>query len=359
MSLKKKINKEFETKYPFVYKSVKSNYFHFFNDLWIQSFKTVLVAHVIVIILIIIYSNIFDFRALKILEVNYEGTISTLTSGIITLVSINLFVTNLLLTHLNEERDNIQSIIDKRVNFKFVTYLGFALIVCILFLYFFSSNIIIGNAKGNILIFIFYVFIGYIFLLVSLYNKVFNFIHKTKREEIVKKELHQEFYNAFYLNYLNSSFKKEYKMLFEDTLQLEPYSIFKDYKGLQIITKTFSKNSYLVDINKKIIDKIAKRKPEGERIYNKLETDRQYPKGAEINFFYFKNKPKVKFEKIYKFKSKPLIKTKYSQEHLNNLLRKINDNTQENKHDQLSVNLRNLKDIYSEYIELENEHTID
>ena len=86
-----------------------------------------------------------------------------------------------------------------------------------------------------------------------------------------------------------------------------------------------------------------------------LELGKQYQKGTEIKLFSLSEKKNFKYNKIYSFSKKASLQSEYSQEYLDKLLKKINDNTLSNKYNELSTNLKNLEDIYAEYIELENE----
>lgn len=351
MSLKKSIKKEIQSKFPKVYNSNNNKISNLKYWIFGKNFWHLLLSYIVVIAFVIIYSKFIDFRFLKILEIKFEDNIKTFTTGIITLVSMNLFVTNLLLTHLKDERDDIQSIIDKKVNFKFITYLGFTLIICVLFLYFFSTSVKSENINNNILIFIFSSFIFYIFLLVNLYNTVFNFIHKTKRTEIVKTELNLEFYKAFYIDYYKRRFNEEYKSIMEKKLNFQPYPIWSEIQGINHHTYKPSKNIYLDDINIKAITKLSEELPKKARYYHLIELNKQYKKDEHIKLFSLLENKKFDYNKVYSFSTNNSIQLEYSQEHLDKLLKKINDNTLNNKFSELSINLKSLNDIYTEYIE--------
>lgn len=355
MSLKKLISKEIEVKFPKVFKSKNNKISIFRNWIFSKNFWAILIFYNVLIFVIVLYSKYIDFEFLKILDIKFEDTVKTFTTGIITLVSMNLFVTNLLLTHLKDERDDIQSIIDRKVNFKFITYLGFTLIICVLSLYFFSPSITNENVKSNILIFIFSTFVCYILLLVILYNTVFNFIHKTKRTEIVKSELNLEFHKAFYIDYFKRRFKEEYRNLMENKLNFQSYPTWQEVEGINHYTHKISKNIFLKDISVDAISKLSKKITNTTKYYHILELERQYQKDSEIKLFSLSEKKNFKCNKIYSFSSKSSIHSEYSQEYLDKLLKKIDNNTLNNKFNELSTNLKNLEDIYNEYIELENE----
>lgn len=355
MSLKQLIKKEIKRKFPAVYKSKNdkiSNIYQWINK---RSFWPILIVYILFIIIITLYSKLIDFEFLKILDIEFDDNIKIFTTGIITLVSMNLFVTNLLFTHLKDERDDIQSIIDRKVNFKFITYLGFTLIICVLCLYFFSPNLIYNNTKSNILIFIFSSFIGYIFLLVNLYNTVFNFIHKTKRSEIIKTELNLEFRKAFYCDYLQKRFKEEYVNLMEKKTNFLPYPIWQEIPGLKAYTYKSSQNFYFADVSISQLSKLSGNKQNSEIYYHQLHLGREYLKNEDLKLFSLISNKNFKYKKIYTFSTKNSLSTFYSQENLDRLLRKINDNTLTNRYNDLSSNLKNLEEIYTEYIELEDE----
>lgn len=355
MSLKKKITKEIETKFPKIFNSKNNKIYNLKAFVFRENFGIIFLAYSIIILVIILYSKFLDFSFLKILKINFEDNIKVFTTGVITLVSMNLFVTNLLLTHLKEERDDIQSIIDRKVNFKFITYLGFTIIICVLCIYFFSYSINNTIVNSNILIFIFSSFIFYIFLLVNLYTTVFNFIHKTKREEIIKSELNLEFYKAFYVEYFERRFYEEYRSLMENKLNIQSYPIFRRFDKVHHCAYKAKKNVYLKDINLNEISILEKEKNNEEKYYHLLKLDKQYQKDSEINLFSSFKKINCRYNRIFSFSTKRQFHTEYSQEYLDKLLQRINDNTLSNKYQELSKNLKNLEDIYAEYIELENE----
>lgn len=352
MSLKKTIKKEIETKFPKIYKSKNDSVLDFYTWVNTRNFWAILFIYFVSVLIIGLYTQFIDFDFLKILNIKFEDNIKTFTTGIITLVSMNLFVTNLLFTHLKDERDDIQSIIDKKVNFKFITYLGFSIIVCILSLYFFSPNIFNGNVKSNILIFIFCSFLCYIFLLIILYNTVFNFIHKTKRTEIIKTELKLEFHKAFYNDYYKKRFNEEYKNLMENKLNFSHYSNWREIEGIEHLKINNSKDIYLEDINdtSNQFDKVKN----VEKFYHIMELGKQYQKNTDIRLFSVSDKIKFKYKRFYSFSTKNSFPLESHREYLDKLLKKVTDNTLTNRYTDLSTNLKSLEDIYSEYIDLKS-----
>ncbi|AYN00246.1 hypothetical protein [Chryseobacterium sp. 3008163] len=249
MSLIANIKSDAKQKFPLIYSANNNLVKTFLFRLYSFNFKMLFFVYCLIIIIIIFYTLFIDFGFLKILNINFEDAIKTFTTTVITLVSMNLFVTNLLLTHLKDERDDLQSIIDKRVNFKFITYLGFSIIISILILYFLSPSITNPEIKSNILIFIFSTFIIYIIFLISLYNNVFNFIHKSKRNEIIKSELELEFDRAFYNNFLKKEFKTRYIEFIQNSGFVRYNSFAPLNDNLVAIYKAGKNDRFLCDIN--------------------------------------------------------------------------------------------------------------
>lgn len=355
MSLKQSVKKEIKSKFPKVYNHKNDTILDILSWIFSRGFWAVFFIYLALISIIVLYTIFINWDFLKFFTINFDDTVKTFTTGIITLVSMNLFVTNLLLTHLKDERDEIQSIIDKKVNFKFITYLGFTLIICVLSLYFVSPSIRNQSVKSNILIFIFSSFASYILLLVYLYNIVFNFIHKTKRTEIVKQELHLEFHKAFYNHYYKKRFKEEYQQLMENELKFKSYPFWQEIVGFKHHIKKNNKNVYLDDINISAIKALSQKIGDKEKYYHKLELGKLYEKTTDIKLFALTADANVEYKNIYSFSSKNNLQSEYDKEYLGKLIKKVNDNTLSNKFNELGNNLQNLDDIYTEFIELENE----
>lgn len=355
MSLKQSVKKEIKSKFPKVYNHKNNTILDILSWIFSRGFWAVFFIYLALISIIVLYTIFIDWDFLKFFTINFDDTVKTFTTGIITLVSMNLFVTNLLLTHLKDERDEIQSIIDKKVNFKFITYLGFTLIICVLSLYFVSPSIRNQSVKSNILIFIFTSFATYILLLVYLYNTVFKFIHKTKRTKIVKLELHLEFYKSFYNHYFKKRFKEEYKHLMENELKFISYPVWQEIEGVKHYVKKNKKNVYLSDINISAIKNLSEKMGDTKKYYHELQLGKLYEKTNDIKLFALQPNPNIIYKNIYSFSSKNNLQSDYSQEYLQKLLKKVNDNTLSNKFNELDDNLQNLDDIYTEFIELENE----
>ena len=354
MSLLKDIEDDLQKKYPQISDS---------NDNFIQridrtisnaSFWQVFITFIVLIFLSILYSQFLNFECLKILKINFIDNAKIFTTGIITLVSINLFVTNFLFTHLKEERDDLQSIIDEKVNFKFITYLGFTLIVCILLLYFLAPTVHNEVIKSNILVIVFFSFLFYIFQLIFLYNKVFSFIHKGKRKKIIEDALDSEFANAFKNNYLKNEFKERYQNEMENNLKFSRYSSINpefesDVKYLSIEKK---KTVYLKDIKIKNLKDHLKNNNSKEKFFSVLELNQRFSKERFHTLLVLTNPPDKKLINCFSFSSKQSLIGNYNQTQLNNLIHKVETNTVKNNYFELSNNLDDLERVYDLYLDL-------
>ncbi len=354
MSLLKEIEDDLQKKYPQINNSRYSFIQRLDRAILNANFWQVFISLIILILLSILYSQFLNFEFLKVLKINFLDNAKIFTTGIITLVSINLFVTNFLFTHLKEERDDLQSIIDEKVNFKFITYLGFTLIVCILLLYFLAPTVQNEDIKTNILIIIFISFLFYIFQLIFLYNKVFSFIHKGKRKKIIEDALDREFSNAFKNNYLKNEFKERYQNEMENNLEFSRYSPFNpefdsEVKYLSIEKK---KTVYLKDIKLKKLKESLKNNNSKEKFFSVLELDQRFSKGKSHTVLVFTNPPDKKVINCFSFSSKQSLLGTYSQTQLNNLIQKVESNTVKNNYFELSNNLNDLERVYDLYIEL-------
>jgi len=352
MSLKKKIKNDFKTKYPEIHKDNNNLYVKFQTIIFASNFWQIFCSYLAIIFFVAFYSSYLNLNFFKILTVSFDDNIKTFTSGVITLVSMNLFVTNLLFTHLKDERDDIQNIIDERVNFKFITYLGFSIIICILCLYFLSTTIHNKDIKSNILIFIFISFISYIFLLIKLYNNVFKFINKEQRLKIIRKELMLEFSRAYYNNFIKNEFKTRYDDFILKEQSFERFPFFPD-ADITHISISKNKTSFLNDIKtdglKKALSKINIEK----KYFHSLNIDDEFPKNKEINIYSFNGEIDLKLSKYFSFARNKKFEDKFEKQQLNRLLSKIDDNSAKNNSTALKSNLENLEEIYIKYIELE------
>ena len=307
MSLIQEIKKDIKSKYPDVYKTNNDRLITVQSLMSKSSFRNILVLYLFCILLVILYSLFVNFKCFQILSINFEDNIKVFTTGVITLVSMNLFVTNLLFTHLKEERDEIQTVIDRRINFKFITYLGFSIIISILLLYFISPTINNNDIKTNILIFIFLSFLAYIFLLVNLYTLVFEFIHKSKRKDIVRKELEMEFMKAFYYNYLKINFNDRYTNFIQKQKGFAPHFYFGEEKDLDSISFRAKEDKFLVDINLKKLETELTDIVDEEKKYLSLELNQKFPKEKSHDILLFSSKHSERILDSYVFKDAPII----------------------------------------------------
>lgn len=354
MSLFQDIENDLKKKYPQIYNDTNKPFQRVIRTILNASFWQVFVSYILFIILSILYTKFLDFQFLKVLNINFIDNVKTFTTGIITLVSINLFVTNLLFTHLKDERDDIQPIIDEQVNFKFITYLGFTIIVCILLLYFLSPTIQNNNIKSNILVFIFCSFLLYIFQLIFLYNKVFTFIHRNKRKEIIEEALALEFAKAFHNDYLKNEFKERYQNEMESNLGFVSYSPFSaDFKSdVKYISIEKKSAVYLKDINLNGLKKNLKKNNSKEKFFSILELDQRFsPKNSHL-LLLLTDLPKKRAINYFSFSKKQRLLENYNQTQLNNLLQKVENNTVKNNYFELTDNLDDLERVYELYLEL-------
>lgn len=354
MSLIQEIKNDIKSKYPDVYKMNNDRLVTVQFLMSKSSFWHILALYLFCILLVILYSLFINFKCFQILSINFEENIKVFTTGVITLVSMNLFVTNLLFTHLKEERDEIQTVIDRRINFKFITYLGFSIIISILLLYFISPTVNNSDVKTNVLIFIFLSFLIYIFLLVDLYTTVFEFIHKSKRKDIVRKELETEFLKSFYFNCLKMKFKDRYVHFIKNQKGFIPHFYFGEEEDLHSISFCENKDKYLVDIDLRNLDEELVNIVDEEKKYLSLELNQKFPKeeSHDILLFSTKHRHREKILNSYIFRNKPLVDEEFEYENIDRLIKKINLNTLDNRFEALEDNLEDLLIVYVKYINL-------
>lgn len=278
MRLLKKSKKEIREHYPKLYSRARLSYFtriiRYFRTC---NFKIILTSYILTLISILLYSKFLNFEFLQIIKLDYKNIIAVITTSIITLVSINLLVTNFLFTFLKDEIDDLQSIIDKTIHYKFPTYLGFSIIISVLILFFIGGSIGNDTATTNILIFIFYTFILYIFIIVNLYNRVFDFLNRNKRSELLKKEIFKEFYFSFYIFKLKQLFYSNYKKFYgqlEIEEELNHFFPTKQHKHFVVFETT--KDLYLRDVKLNALSRELKNY-ESEKIrFYSLNFDQQF-----------------------------------------------------------------------------------
>lgn len=354
MSLFQDIENDLQKRYPQIYNDTNNSFQRFVRNILNANFWQVFIAYILIIFLSVLYTEFLDFQFLKVFKIDFIDNVKTFTTGIITLVSINLFVTNFLFTHLKDERDDLQSIIDEQVNFKFITYLGFTIIVCILLLYFLAPTVQNNDIKSNILIIIFCSFLFYIFQLIFLYNKVFSFIHKDQRKKIIEDALTMEFAKAFQNDYLKNEFKERYQKEMETILGFSSYSPFSsEFKSeIEYLSMEKKKTVYLKDINLKNLNKHLKDNSSEEKYFSILELDQRFSSGKSHPLLLLTRLPRKKVINYFSFSNKQRLLENYSQTQLNNLIQKVENNTAKNNYFELSDNLNNLEKIYELYLEL-------
>lgn len=354
MSLIKQLKEEAKEKYPQIYLANNK-----LSELFNYRFSRLIFAEIfgVLIILIIcvsLYTIYINFQFLQFLNINFEDNIKTFTTIIITLVSMNLFVTNVLFTHLRDERDEIQYIIDNRIHFKFITYLGFTIILCVICLYFISPSFENIYVKSNILILLFISFIYYIFRLIRLYDTVFNFLNKSKRIQIIKDELDSEFSRAFYNDFLKKEFKKRYLDLLTKYSFTKCFSFKTGSDNFKKLSFQEKNDVYLVDIDVFGLESHIKKIKDVDKKYLSLELNQKFEKNNIHCIFTFKDIQKSNLRKYFILKKKPLLNNTTDKENLIKLLNKVSNNTLNNKFQDLNENLKTLENIYIKYVKLES-----
>jgi hypothetical protein len=354
MSVNKQIKDEIKIKFPEVNRAV-NNWGSKLKEILIRrSFPETLTMYLALITCVILYTAYIDLDFLKILNINFDDSIKTITTCTITLVSMNLFVTNLLLTHLKEEREDLESIIDRKINFKFITYLGFTIIICILFLYFISPTITHENIKCNLLIFIFCSFLCYILALVFLYNSVFKFINKLERSEIINSERKLELYRAFHLYFFRKRFREIYDELMENELKFKQYESWTSVKGVKTYSLKIKNKVLLKDIKINKLKSFSESIPNDEKYYHPVKYGRPYKKDIELALFSLPEMKGYDYKKVYSFTKNVKTQSTDNRQHLDRLLGKISNNTANNKYRDLELNLNDLSKIFKAYIEIEH-----
>lgn len=314
------------------------------------SFKQILLILLSAISIVFIYTY-FNFKFLNILEIDFNDTIKILTPSVITLVSMNLFVTNLLLTHLKEDRDDLEKIINKKVHFKFITYFGFAIIFYLLVLIFTFK--IIENYKTNILILLFYSFLIFIFLLINLYRVVFEFINKTSRKNIISKELKIEFEKILYMKKV----KKEFKIKYNNFFKTNKFIITNSYlfgldeqlQDKNNVTIKFEKVKYFRDLKSKQLIKHFDKIKDKDNYYTNIELDEKMPTNNDLLLISISEKNE-KLAKYFIYKDKPMFEESFETDILNILLKKIDYNVNNNKLEDLKEDLSNVNSIFEKFL---------
>ncbi|MCF6140322.1 hypothetical protein L1S34_03395 [Flavobacterium sp. K77] len=350
MSILSETQKEINSEFPELYKtySDKTNKINnFFSNL---SFKQILLIFLCSILIVFLYTY-FNFEFLNILDIDFNDTIKILTPSVITLVSMNLFVTNLLLTHLKDDRDDLEKIITKKVHFKFITYFGFAIVFYLLVLIFTFKILVIY--KTNILILLFYSFLIFIFLLINLYKTVFEFINKTTRKNIIAKELKIEFENILYVKKVKKEFRIKYNNFFKNnnfTLTTSHLFNFDDQlKDKHNITVNFDKVKYFRDIRSTELLKHFIKIKNKVNYYTNLELDEKTPANNDLLLISI-DEENNKLSNYFIYKDKPMFEESFETDILNILLKKIDYNVSNNKLEDLKEDLSNVNDIFEKFL---------
>lgn len=351
MSLINQLRKELKERYPRIYSDNNSLLGKFNLKVSKSRFWNVLIIYIIFIVLVVLYTYYINWDIFQCLNINFDDNVKIFTTSIITLVSMNLFVTNLLFTHLKDERDDIQSIIDNRIYFKFITYLGFTIILSILSLYFISPSINNISVKSNVFTLIFFSFIFYIIKLISLYNTVFEFINKEKRIKIIKDELESEFSRAFYNYFIKKEFKKRYVDIMEKKHGFTQFSFFDERFEKNSFTK--KTDTYLNDIHLNKLQLVLEKITATDKKYFSLELDQKFDKNKIHDVLAFNTEQNIKIHKYFIFKKNSYLNKTIERENLTKLLNKVNNNTLSNKFNELNENLINIGNIYEQYLNLD------
>lgn len=342
---------DLKTKNKDLYKSYNQNsnkIVVFFRSIYKFSFYKILSFLLICIILISLstYLNL----TLDIIKLDFKDLLKTITASSITLVSMNLFVTNLLLTHLKEERDDLEKFILNKVNFVFVTYFGFSIILFLVILNI-SHEIINDKVKSNILLFFSYCFIVFIILLIYLYNIIFKFIIKSKRNLLIKKELEKEFSQNLYIHKFHFYFHSIFLNFFSEK-EIKTVSNFihmwsDEVQNSKIEIKNFSEDKYFRNIRLKNI------KNEYKNIsFSQLNLDQKIIKGNNINLFYISNEDKIikinKLKEAFIFKRKPFF-NQVDTTMLEIILDKLDKNVKNQNLENLETDLFNIISVFDIY----------
>jgi hypothetical protein len=342
--------KEIKRDYPNLHNSYHNTYSTILTRITNLSFFKIVIVFFCLICLVVFYTS-SNITFLNILEIDFNDTIKVLTTSVITLVSMNLFVTNLLLTHLKDERDDLEKIINRKVRFKFVTYFGFSIIVYLLILNFTFKNI--EEYKTNILIFLFYCFLCFIFLLINLYKIVFEFINKSSRKKILYFELNSEFDKILYVNKIKKEFKKKYIQFFTslDFKETTPtfFSFDQNLVDKINVTTRFEKVNFFRDLNDKRLKKIAQKLSNTDNYFASLQLNDKFQIGNDFLLVSL-NEDSEKIKNCFIFKQDPLFSDNLEPEVLNILLKKMENNIKNDRVEELREDLSNINSVFEKFL---------
>ena len=320
----------------------------FFRNLYKLSFYKILGLLMLcsIIISVFTYLNI----TWDLINYDFKELLKTITTSSITLVSMNLFVTNLLLTHLKEERDDLEKFILNKINFVFVTYFGFSIILFLVILNI-SHEIIDDKIKSNILLFLSYCFIVFIILLIYLYNIIFKFIIKSKRNLLINKELEKEFSQNLYKHKFHVSFNSIFLNHFsEKEIKTVPHNLYPwrdDLQNSVIINNKFSKDKYFRNI------KLHNIKKEYKNIsISEIKLNQKIIAGNEIFLSSIDpDNKKIKQNKLksaFIFTNKPLF-GKNDTTMIEIILDKFDKDVKNQNMENLKIDLQNINTIFDIY----------
>nr|WP_294924494.1 hypothetical protein [uncultured Flavobacterium sp.] len=352
MSILSETKKEIKSEFPELHKTYNDKTNKINRIVSNLSFKQILLIFFSCILVASFYTY-FNLKFLNVLEIDFNDTIKILTPSVITLVSMNLFVTNLLLTHLKDDRDDLEKIINKKVHFKFITYFGFAIVFYLLVLIFTFK--IIENYKTNILILLFYSFLIFIFLLINLYRIVFEFINKSTRKNIISKELKVEFEKILYTKKL----KKEFKIKYHNFFKINDFTLINSYlfgldsqlKDENNVTINFNKVKYFRDIKSTELLKHFSKNKGTDNYYTSFELDEKTPTNNDLLLISTIKKNK-KLSNYFIYKDKPMFEESVETDILNILLKKIDYNVSNNKVEDLKEDLSNINSVFEKFLNI-------
>ncbi|MHC0441462.1 hypothetical protein [Flavobacterium sp. 3-210] len=320
-----------------------------------SSFWNIFLIMIAIILVIIIYSNkkfdlFFDF-----LVIDFKELLKVLTSTVITLVSMNLFVTNLLLTHLKEERDDLEKFINKKIPFRFITYFGFSIILLLLFLNLFYGHL--ECSKNNILIFLAYSFFIFIGALIYLYDKVFKFITKSQRKILIFNELKREFNLNLYRSKFKKVFSENYNEFFAN-LNFKVVSknlpLFNDdlAGNINILVKS-NHEKYFKDLKYKSLKLLIEKIEPINQFYSTHDLDDKILNQDEILLLSFQTSNEKVNENLLRSKfvysKENFFDENETNDILETVLEKFDKNIKSGKLEDLTSDLKNFENILNDF----------
>ncbi|KFF05419.1 hypothetical protein [Flavobacterium reichenbachii] len=307
------------------------------------------------LIFVIIYSNKKFNLIIDFIIIDFKELLKLLTSSAITLVSMNLFVTNLLLTHLKEERDDLEKFINKKLPFRFITYFGFSIIIFLLLLNLFYNHL--ESSKNNILIFLAYSFFIFIGLLIYLYDKVFKFITKGQRKLLISTELKNEFDLNLYTEKFKNIFLESYIRFFENLNFTQTSKNLSSFNSNLIdnvhITFMTNENHYFRDLKYKSLSSLIEKVDLESHFYSVQNLDAKIVNDSEVLLLSYKtNDKKISKESLkskFIFSKKEFLGVRQRDEVLTIVLEKLEKNIKSGKAEDVGSDLENFKSILEQF----------